>query len=116
MGRLLGALEVRQLYRFAALGRDAKQVTVVRTEDDGAALIPCTAKTLRRVGQVFRRSAGDVESFELAAPEKSQGFAIRRPEWELRIVGSRQRPCRPRVQSANPELRALIQLGYVYDL
>src|SRR5437899_10989954 len=80
-------------------------------EDDDAIAVPGPAPAIASVAESLRRSAGSLDLLELAAGEKRNEAAVRRPEGPTAsALGVSQRLGGHRVQRAHPE-PALAGLG-----
>src|SRR5579872_4192158 len=77
--------------RIAALGRDPEELRIVSgREHDYLAGAPRRATRVGSIAQGQRRTARHVNFLKFAVREETQVTAIRRPEWAIPTLGSRE--------------------------
>ena len=82
-----------------------------RREQDHSIRTPGTAATERYVTNYLCRAAFEVDRFELALGEESEGTAVGRPEGKSRAVGTGQFASFHRGCGTNPECSLAVSAG-----
>jgi hypothetical protein len=83
-------IERRERRGVAASGRHSMDRPVeIRGEQDDAVPVPGSASILRRVAESLWRTAGSIDFLQLSGGEEADEAAIRRPEREGSVLGSR---------------------------
>src|SRR5207302_10331897 len=80
-------------------------------EDDHSVLAPRASTRAVRLTEGQRWPTGQIDLFEMAACEKSDGAAVRRPEGVARVFGARELASNHGIQVANPDLILPIHVG-----